>query len=190
MIAASGSSSVSVVQVADGGVPILADHVLDAEWTQFQGASTLDAITYGDFGFIAVGGSEGGVSLFTALPGGRLVHLDSLADDTTTTLYRLSAVELSISGTTLNVFGTSEWEAGLTRLGFDLSGLGIVVEAAGDGSGVTGTTTDDQVIGSSVAEVLDGGQGADILLDGAGEDTMTGGAGADLLSWQPMVWWT
>ncbi len=72
-----GTSSISVALVPDG-VPRLADHVLDSENTQFQGASSLSAISHGDFVYLAVGGSEGGVSLLTALPGGRLVHLDSV----------------------------------------------------------------------------------------------------------------
>ncbi|NNE79948.1 MAG: hypothetical protein HKN18_06705 [Silicimonas sp.] len=180
VMASSGSSSVSVVRVETGGTPILADHVLDADWTRIQGASSLGAATYGDFAFVVVGGTEGGLSLFTLLPGGRLVHLDSLADDGTTSLYRVSAVELSISATSLQVFATSEWEAGLTRLEVDLSGLGQVVQTDGTGASGTGTSGDDQVIGSAVAEALDGGAGADILLDGAGVDTLTGGDGADL----------
>ncbi len=179
VIAASGTNSVSVVRVS-GGVPILGDHILDSADTQFTGASSISALSHGDFAFVAVGGSEGGVSLLTVLPGGRLVHLASLADDDATSLYRLSAVELVVAGTSLQIYGTSHWEAGITRLGYDLSTLGEVVEANGTGAAASGTGGDDQVIGSDVGEVLLGGAGEDIILDGAGSDTMTGGTGADL----------
>ena len=82
VIASSGTNSVSVVRVS-AGVPYLADHILDAEDTRLTGASSIATVTYGDFAFVGVGGAEGGISLLTVLPGGRLVHLDSVADDAT-----------------------------------------------------------------------------------------------------------
>ena len=179
LIAGLGTNSVSVARV-EAGVPILADHILDAEDTRFQGASAIDAVTYGDFAFVAVGGAEGGISLLTALPGGRLVHLASLADDESTTLYRLSSVEMVVTGSALQLYGASFWEAGITRLSYDLSTLGVVEVADGSGAAVAGTNADDQLIGSSVGETLSGEAGADILFDGAGSDILTGGTGADL----------
>ena len=180
-IASSGTNSVSVVRVTDG-VPVLGDHILDAADTMFTGASNLSALTYGDFAFVVVGGTEGGVSLLTALPGGRLVHLASFADDDTTSLYRLSDVEMLANGRTLQIYGSSYWEAGVTRLGYDLSSLGLVIEADGTGASATGFDGDDQIIGSDVGEALSGGAGDDILLDGAGSDVLTGGAGNDLFA--------
>lgn len=185
VIAASGSSSLSVVSVAVGGVPILADHVLDSPGTYFQSASAVAAIAYGDFAYVAAGGGEGGLSLFTLLPGGRLVHVASLADDATTTLYRISDIELAIAGSALQIYGSSLWEAGLTRISHDLSGLGAVVVADGTGAAVTGTSADDQLIGSAVGDAIAGGAGADILFDGAGSDVLTGGGGADLFVLHP-----
>ena len=181
VVASAGTSSVSVVRVS-GGVPVLADHVLDGEDTQFRGASSISALTYGEFAFIGVGGAEGGVSLLTALPGGRLIHLDSFADSDATSLYRLSSVELAVAGSVLQIYGTSFWEAGVTRLSFDLTPLGSVVLADGTGTAAIGTIGDDQVIGSDVSEALSGGAGDDILLDGAGSDVLTGGPGADLFA--------
>lgn len=181
VVAASGTNSVSVVSVS-GGVSYLADHVLDAEDTRFSGASTISAVTYGDFAFVGVGGAEGGVTLLTVLPGGRLVHLGSLTDDAATTLYRLSAVDLAVAGSELQINGTSFWEAGITRLSYDLSNLGAVVAADGSGGTLQGTPGDDQVNGSDVGETLLGGAGDDILLDGAGIDALTGGPGADLFT--------
>ncbi len=181
LIAASGSSSLSVVAVEDGA-PALADHILDDAETRIQGATTVSAVTYGDFAFAAAGGAEGGVSLFTVLLGGRLVHLGSVAEDETVPLDQIAALEVIVQGTSLQVFAGSGNEAGLTRLDYDLSGLGQVVLADTGGAGATGTSGDDQIVGSVVGEVLSGLGGDDILLDGPGNDTFLGGAGADLFA--------
>ncbi len=181
LVAASGSSSLSVVRF-EGGSPILADHVLDAEWKQLIGVEEVAGISHGDFAFAVAGGAEGGISIFTVLPGGRLVHLDSLADDDTTALYRVSDIELTIIADELQIYASSHWESGLTRLSYDLSGLGVVTVAPDTGAGGNGTAADDQIIGSAVGEALSAGAGDDILLDGAGMDTLTGGAGQDLFA--------
>lgn len=182
MVTASASSSLSVAWVDDNGVPRLADHVLDSESTFIQGAATVSATTFGDFVFVGAGGVDGGVSLFTVLPGGRLVHLDSHADDAATSLYRVSSLELTVAGSALQFLATSLWEPGLTRLSYDLSDMGFVGVADTSGAGLTGGAGSDQLVGSAVAEVLSGGGGDDILLDGAGADTLIGGPGADLFA--------
>jgi Ca2+-binding RTX toxin-like protein len=178
-VASAGTSSLSIVRVA-GGVPQLADHILDAAWTRFAGASEAAAVTYGDFAFVGAGGAEGGVSLLTVLPGGRLIHLASVAESETVPLARLSALDMTVAGSTLNILAGSGTEAGIARLTYDLSPLGAVVRADGTGAPVAGTFGNDQLIGSDVAEAISGGAGDDILFDRAGSDTLTGGAGADL----------
>ena len=177
-IASFGTSSVSIVRVS-GGVPVLADHVLDNAATHFAGASEIAAVTHGDFAFLAVAGAEGGVSLMTALPGGRLLHLSGVAESDTVPLDRITGLDAIVVGAALHIL-TASTETGVARLSYDLSGLGAVTLADGTGAPVFGTGADDQVIGSDVAEALSGGAGDDILLDGAGSDTLTGGAGEDL----------
>ncbi len=180
VVASSGSSSLSVLDVSAGGAMVFRDHVLDDAGTTFGGAEAVATLTYEDFAFAAVGGAEGGVSLMTVLPGGRLVHLDSHSDEATTSLYRVSSLEMIVASSSLQIYGASHWEAGVTRISYDLSDLGSVVVADGSGASVTGTTQGDQVIGSSVGEALHGLGGDDILSDGAGSDTLSGGDGADL----------
>ena len=180
-VASFGTSSLSILRV-DNGEPLLAEHVLDSEATRFAEASRVAAAASGDFAYVAVGGGEGGVSLFTILPGGRLVHLDSVAEDETVPLDQIGALSLDVLGGALQIFAGSELEPGLTRLEYDLSQAGSVVVADGLGSAATGTALDDQIIGSDVGESLSGQAGDDILLDGAGSDTMAGGSGADLFA--------
>ena len=172
------SSSLSVVSLGPGGAPILADHILDTPWTKLRGAEAVATATFGDFAFVAAGGSEGGVSLFTVLPGGRLVHLSSVADRDSVPLYRISSLEAQVADSRLDVLAVSSLEAGIARLSYDLSSMGSVVFSSGGEA--TGTTKDDQVIGSATADSLAGGVGDDIIFDGAGEDFLGGGVGADL----------
>jgi Ca2+-binding RTX toxin-like protein len=178
-LASSGTSSLSVLTV-ENGVPALADHIYDSASTRFQGAESIAALSYGDFAFMAAGGAEGGVSLLTVLPGGRLVHLGSVSEDETVPLDQIAALDAFVIGDVLNIVAGSANEAGLTRLEYDLSGLGVLAQAAPDTSGAIGTAGDDQLIGSVVGETLSGLGGDDILLDGRGNDILTGGAGADL----------
>lgn len=180
VVASSGSSSLTTIAVGSGGVPTLSDHVLDSESTSIGGARTIDTIRYGSVIYVAAGGDEGGISLFTLLPGGRLVHLDTVLDDDALSLERLVSLETVIAGGSLQIFGGSFFADDITRLSFDLSNQGTVVIADGQGGSALGTSLDDQVIGSDVGEALVGGAGADILLDGAGVDTLAGGSGADL----------
>ena len=179
VLASSGSSSLTTLRVDTDGALWLEDHVLDSVATRFQAATTLDALSVGDTAFVAVGGADGGISLFTMLPNGRLVHLSTLVDTAETTLYRTSAIALSATATTLQIAVTSQWEAGITRLGYDIASLGAVLVMENGDSG-TGTSGHDQIIGSDLADTLDGAAGDDILFDGAGSDVLIGGAGADL----------
>ncbi|MEO1537617.1 MAG: hypothetical protein AAFR73_07775 [Pseudomonadota bacterium] len=173
------TSSLSVMAFDDDEL-IVTDHIYDNDTTQFQGASEVTTETYGDFAYAATGGAEGGVSLFTILPGGRLVHLDSIADDETVPLDQISSLDSYVAGDTLHIVTGSSNEAGVVNLTYDLSETGEIVMAPSDGSGATGTSLDDQIIGSDASETLVGGAGDDIILDGDGSDVLTGGAGADL----------
>ena len=178
VVGASGTSSLSTLRIDGTGELWLSDHVLDNAVTRIQGVASISATTIGDFAFTAAGGTDSGVSLFTILPGGRLVHIDSVADDSATTLYRVSSVTMTLTAGTLELLVSSALEPGLTRISYDVSALGAVL--IGGGSSLFGTALDDQLIGSDTSDALDGGAGEDIIFDGQGADSMTGGSGADL----------
>lgn len=179
------TSSLSTVRVDASGELSVSDHILDGVGTYFQTASAIDTLVYGDFAFVAAGGAESGVSLFAVLPGGRLVLLDSVSSDAASPLYRVSAIDLVVSGNRLDAFVSSSWNPGITRLSYDLSDLGSVLVAQQTGGTLSGTSGDDQIIGSALNDTLLGGSGDDILLDGAGSDVLTGGGGADLFVMHP-----
>ncbi len=178
VVASTGTSSVSTVLV-QGTAPLLADHIFDSDATRFSGATTVAALTYGDAAYVAAGGAEGGVSLLTVLPGGRLVHLDSLAEDETLPLDQIGALEMQVQAGALHIYAGALTETGLTHITYDLSDTGSVLLADGSGT-TTGTALGDQIIGTETADGLSGLGGDDILLDGAGADWLMGGAGADL----------
>lgn len=180
VVGAAGSSSISTIRFDPVHGMQIADHILDSIETRFQGVSALDTVVHGDFAFAAAAGSDGGVSLFAVLPGGRLVHIDSITDTSATSLNRVSAIQLVATGDRLDLIASSATEPGITRVGYDLSMLGAVIVAPGDGSGAIGGMSDDQIIGSDLGETLQGGNGADTILDGHGEDLLLGGEGGDL----------
>lgn len=180
VIAGSGSSSLSVVEVAPDGTPILRDHVIDNLETRFQSVEALSITSIGDRTFVAAGGSDDGISLFELAPGGRLLHLTSVADDLLMTLADVSAIALVADGTNLEVIVASLSETGVTRLSIDLSALGATMVASGSGENLVGGTGDDVIVGGAASDTLDGGAGHDVIIDGGGSDTLSGGSGADL----------
>ncbi|NBE07792.1 calcium-binding protein [Paragemmobacter ruber] len=157
--AAAGSSSLTVFQVGAGGALVQADHVFDQLGTRFAGVTALDVVQHGEWVFVLAAGADAGLSLFAMLPGGRLVHLTSLADRADLGLEGIRAVAAAVQGETLAVMILSGTEAGVTQLSLPLAGLGAVLAGPGD---LTGTA------------------GRDILVDGAGSEVLTGGVGADL----------
>lgn len=173
------SSSLSVFELGPNGILNPVDHVIDSLDTRFQRVTALDAVTIGDRNFILAGGGDDGISLFLLLPGGRLLHLDSMADSLNTTLANVSNVEGLNAGGSLRIFATSESEAGITALSVDVSNRGQTLIGGAAASQINGTAQDDILAGGAGAETLNGGTGNDILMDGAGSDRMTAGPGAD-----------
>lgn len=156
---ASGALSVMAVDALGGLTPT--DHVLDTRESRFGDATHVEALTHDGHTYVVAAGGDGGVTLLELMPGGRLVHLDSIAGSPDAGLDDVTALEIAVIGGVLQVFVTVEGEAGIFMLGVDLAGRGAAL-AAGDGG-----------------ETLTGTAGDDIVMDGAGSDTLEGGAGAD-----------
>ena len=180
VLAAAGSSSLSVVKLRADGQMQVVDHIIDSLDTRFGGACVVETVTAGDRTFVLAAGNDDGLSLFTLLPGGRLLLIDTLADGASLLLDNVAAITAAVVGTEVQIFTSSQTEAGICQFRIDLATLGPVQTGTPQSDSLTGTGLDDLLAGDGGADHLFGGLGNDILLDGAGSDQMTGGQGADI----------
>ncbi|GGH54144.1 hypothetical protein GVY41_10075 [Frigidibacter albus] len=180
IMASAGSSSISVVAVGADGSLTATDHVIDTLDTRFDGVTALEAITVGDRAFIIVGGADDGLTLFTLLPDGTLVYLQTISDSAATTLDNVAAITAVQVGSDIQVFVSSQSEPGISQFVLPVAALGVTLTAPGSGGTLAGGAGEDLLMGGAGNDTLTGGAGADILVDGAGSDRMTGGSGADI----------
>ncbi|WP_289043996.1 calcium-binding protein [uncultured Aliiroseovarius sp.] len=179
VIASAGTSSLTVVEIHSDGTMDAIDHIIDNTWTRFSGITEIAAAQAGENLYIVGAGADDGLSLFTLLPNGNLVHLDTVWDTHQTALQNVSALAMEYVGGKLQIFATSETERGITQFEYDLGPAGATLLGDGTNHFLQGTGGNDQIDGGIWSEALSGGDGDDILRDGIGEDILTGGAGAD-----------
>jgi len=180
ILASAGSSSISVVAVAADGSLTATDHVIDTLDTRFDGVTALEAITVGDRVFVIAGGADDGLTLFTLLPDGTLVYLQTISDTAATGLDNVAAITAVQVGSDIQIFVSSQSEPGISQFVLPVGALGLALTAPGTGGALTGGGGEDLLMGGAGADTLAGGAGADILADGAGSDRLTGGSGADI----------
>lgn len=92
IVAAAGSSSLSVLSVSSGGVLGVTDHLIDSRETRFQGVAQLETVTVEGHVFVLASSMDDGIGLFRVTAEGRLVHQGSLADTTASGLDAVSAL--------------------------------------------------------------------------------------------------
>ncbi|MEP1962422.1 hypothetical protein [Tateyamaria sp.] len=172
--------ALSVLELTANGQLIAVDHVLDTLNTRFGTVQALATIDVEDRVYVVAGGGDDGLSLFVIMPGGQLQHLSSLADQTTTNLTNVSALEMVLVGDEVQVFAAAQGEAGISQFTFSVSDQGETRFALAQGGTMAGTGRDDILIGGAGNDHVQGQGGDDILQDGAGKDTLDGGAGSDL----------
>lgn len=178
LVAASGSSSISVLRVEPNGELTPLSQIMDDLSTRFANVSMMEVFQSGDQVFVLASGSDDGLSLFTLLPNGDLLHLETLVDQTTTSLAKITDIEVIEVNGELQVFAISATEAGVTQFTLNLDNPGPVLTATG--ATLTGTSANDILYGTDADNTLDGGQGDDTLIDGRGADSLRGGPGADI----------
>ena len=182
VVAAGSSSSISVFDISDSGELTARDHVIDGQGTRFASISELEIVEANGRAFILAAGADDGLSLLELLPDGRMMHHATIEDSNATSLQDVSGLTGNVKDGVLHVFATSETEAGLTELTFDIGTAGMVEAGNPGDETLNGGAGDDVLFGGHDAghDVLFGNGGDDILVAGHGADRLNGGLGADV----------
>lgn len=178
VVAATLSSSLSVVRINEMGVIFVEDHLIDDRNTRFDHVVALDMFSHEGRAFIVAAGTDAGLSVLELLPNGRLSHLLSHALETGAGIGNVTGIETAVLQETVAIFLTDARGDRIHHFEMDLSDLGALVMAGGGVS--VGTARDDRLMGSAGDDSLLGAGGDDFLHDGGGDDRLTGGAGADV----------
>lgn len=174
LVGAAQSGSISVLRIDPAGGLTPTDHILDTRTTRFGALQDMAVVEVDGWVFVVAGGGDDGLSLFTLLPDGRLLHLQSIAHSPGAGLMDVTAIAAARVGDEIQIFVSSDDRGGLARFTLPLVTLGEIVQGQGL---VTGGAEDDMLVAGSASDTLQGGAGDDILVGGA---VLTGGAGADI----------
>lgn len=174
------SGAITVLELAADGSLVSSDHVMDTSLTRFGNVQSMAVVEADGRTYVIAGGGDDGLTLFALMPTGRLQMLDILAESGTAWLKNVSAIAAHHAAGEVQVFATSEVTGGITRIAFDTTTQGSLLQSSHAGGALTGTVLDDILIGSIGNDSLSGDSGDDILEDGGGSDTLNGGNGADL----------
>ncbi len=180
VVAAAGSSSLTVMKIQSDGTLSPVDHIIDNLNTRFDNVAELEVVAVDGRTYVLAGGADDGISIFTVLPSGQLVLLASVADTMDTALQNVSALAAEAVDGTIQVYAASESEAGITQLSFDTGNIGQTLNGSSTADTITGGAADDMLAGGGGDDILNGSGGNDILSDGSGSDQMTGGSGNDI----------
>ncbi|SLN56708.1 Bifunctional hemolysin/adenylate cyclase precursor [Roseivivax jejudonensis] len=177
IVAASGSSSLSVLSVAPNGRLTATDQVIDTRDSRFQGATLVETVTVAGQVFVTAAGMDEGLTLFRLTAEGRLVHVATLIEDGSGRLDDIVALAALPTATGAIVATRAEGAPGVHLFTLDIGTPGSVARVA---SGtLSGTPGADLLSLGAGSGTLAGGAGDDVLSDGAGSDTLRGGAGHD-----------
>lgn len=182
VMAAAGTSSLTVYRVGAAGNLRETDHIIDSLDTRFQGASVLESFTFAGRQFLVAAGSDDGITVLELWLDGTLHVEASLADTYDITLANVSGLSVEIINGVPVLFVSSATDHGFTRIELSI-GTGFQ-EIKGDFADNTlvGGAGSDKIFAGAGNDLLDGGAGADWLEDGSGEDRVIGGAGADVFA--------
>ncbi|WP_372574028.1 calcium-binding protein [Ruegeria jejuensis] len=179
IVAAAGSDTLSVFRVSADGQLTPADHLLDTGETRFGGVQALSVVPVGEHVLVFAGGGDDGLAVFSLLPNGRLVHLQSIADAPGRGLGDVTAIGAGLVGDEVQIFVASESLPGLSQFSWSVASLGLARE--GTAPQLQGTADDDVLLADGPGSVtVTGGGGDDILVAGSGTSVLRGGAGGDL----------
>lgn len=178
VVGSARSSSLTTLRVTSGGDLLPLDHIIDERTTRFDGVTAMSSLMMDGRAFVFVGGRDSGISVFTVVPDGTLLHLLTLADEDGRSMANVSAISAAAIGGKIALFVSSTTEAGITQFSLDPGKIGVTA-AVGAGSH-TGGTNGDLLMAGVATTTLDGRDGNDILVSGGGTLRMNGGSGRDV----------
>ena len=180
LVAAFGSSSLTVLHVTENGDLVPTDHIFDRLDTRFARTSELSIVQDQSRTLVVLAGNDDGFTILQLLPNGRLIHRATIEDAVDTTLDNVSGLEMVLSDDSLNIYVSSETEAGITHFSVVIGPTGQTFIGQLSSDVQIGTDANDVLWGDAGDDTLFGGMGDDVLSDGAGSDDLTGGAGRDV----------
>ena len=171
------TGSLTVMELNTAGQLSFVDQVNDTRDTRFDGTAALAAYSVGDIHLVAVGGNDGGLSLFQVLPGGRLMHRETVVNTLDMGLDSIDQLAFVQGNGRVELLVLSIRDQALTR--FELGGIGFT--ATGSDGGADG----DMLTARATGGTLRGNGGDDVMIDGRGADHFYGGSGADTFIFAP-----
>jgi len=177
IVGAAQSGSLTVFRLQADGAMVAVDHITDTLFSRFAGVSAVEVVATGDRVFVLAGGADDGISVFTLLPDGRLLHLSSIADSAGMTLADITALAAVLAGGRIQVFAAGEDAAGITQFDLD-TGTPGVTRVGGEGA-QNGTSSSDLLVAGALTTSMNGGTGDDILVTAAGDISLWGRGGRD-----------
>lgn len=180
VVAATLSSSLTLIRVNPMGVMFVADHRIDDLTTRFSRLTDVAGFEIGARGFVVAGGADDGVSLFEIMPDGQLLHLQAIAQATGQTLANVTTLTTATTPTEVQIFVAGAGQHGVTQLVMPVAAVAAPQIGRAGAEVFVGGPRDDLIWGGAGNDTLSGGDGADILMGGDGRDRLTGGAGKDI----------
>ncbi|MDS9466325.1 calcium-binding protein [Paracoccus sp. MBLB3053] len=184
VVASGGSSSLTTLRLGYSGELTPVDHIIDERATRFSGASALETVMLDGRAFIFAGGSDDGISVFTIMPDGHLLHLATLVDGNDRSLADVSAISARVIDGRIAVFVSSRTEKGISQFLFEPGKIGLT--QTGNAGIVKGTSNGDMLQAGTGTTQINGGYGDDILISGSEPVRLSGGTGADLFVVTPV----
>lgn len=173
------SGTVAALRLNPLGVLFVTDLLTDTLSTRFGGASHLAVFEANGRGFVVAGGNDLGLSLLELLPGGQLLHHQSLIQGNTWALGGITALSAHVLGAEVQILASGT-QGNVALFALPLGSLPARHDGTAGADALSAGAADNLLIGGAGNDSLSGGAGDDTLIAGPGYDRLTGGSGADV----------
>jgi len=184
-VAATNSSSLTLIRVNPMGVFFVEDHENDSLTSRFQNIDAVAGASIGARGFLFAGGADDGISLLEILPDYSLIAHEPLVNMNGGALENISALATATFPNEIQVAAAGQ--PGVTLASLDTRAISDPLIGTQGADNLSGGSGNDLLWGDAGNDTLSGGAGDDILMGGAGADRMTGGAGRDTFLLSPNI---